>query len=146
MTLYTSLTRRTWWLKQVLIVVLRFSLNLLQKSDGSTENGITFPDPAKDPNAFPATINIPVLLIISIALISFWTRTVYGTWCQQLLCHSTTLMIHTLCSISTFNQQLNTVEQSHIRCSLPWERWRAKGTDYASILHSFKLFIYRMDE
>ena len=37
----------------------------------SQNNGITFPDPVKNPNAFPATINIPVLLISSIALISF---------------------------------------------------------------------------
>ena len=34
-------------------------------------DGITFPDPVKNPNAFRATINIPVLLISSIALISF---------------------------------------------------------------------------
>ena len=66
----------------------------------------------KKPNAFPATINIPVLLMSSIALISFRTRTIYGTWFQQLLCHSATLMIHTLCSISTLNQQLNNLEQT----------------------------------
>ena len=41
------------------------------KSDRSSENGITFPDPVKNPNAFPATINIPVLLMSSIAVISF---------------------------------------------------------------------------
>ena len=46
-------------------------LELLQKSDRSTEIGITFPDPVKNPNAFPATINIPVLLMSRIALISF---------------------------------------------------------------------------
>ena len=54
----------------------------------------------KNSTAFPATINIPVVLMGSIALISFWTRTFYWTWFQQLLCHSTTLMIHTLSSIS----------------------------------------------
>ena len=42
-----------------------------QKSDRSTENGIIFPDPVKNPNPFPATINMSVLLMISIALISF---------------------------------------------------------------------------
>ena len=31
------------------------------KSDRSTENGITFPDPMKNPSTFPATINITVL-------------------------------------------------------------------------------------
>ena len=45
-----------------------------------------------------------------------------GTWFQQLLCHSVTLMIHTLRSISTLNQQLNNLEQTHIRCSLHYER------------------------
>ena len=89
----------------ILIVVLRSSLKLLQKSDRSTENGITFPDPVKNPNAIPAKVNIPVLLMSSIALISFWTRTISGTWFQQLLCHSND---KTLCSISTLNQQPRT--------------------------------------
>ena len=46
-------------------------LKLLQKSDRSTENGVTFPDPVKNFSAFPATINMSVLLLSSIALISF---------------------------------------------------------------------------
>ena len=54
-----------------LIVALRSSLKFLPKSDRSTENGITFPDPVKNPNAFPAAINIPVFMMSSIALISF---------------------------------------------------------------------------
>ena len=41
------------------------------KLDRSTENRITFPDPVENPNAFPATINISVLLMSRIALISF---------------------------------------------------------------------------
>ena len=127
-------------------MALRSSLELLQKLDRSSENGITFPDPVKNPNAFPATINMPVLLMSSISLISFWTRTIYGTWFQQLLCHSATLMIHTLCSISTLNQQLNNLEQTQIRCSLNYERWTVKGRDCASALRSFKEITYRTDE
>ena len=50
---------------------LTFFLKLLQKSDRSTWNGITFPDPVKNPSAFPATIIMSVLLMNSIALISF---------------------------------------------------------------------------
>ena len=50
---------------------ITFFMKLLQKSDRSIENGITYRDPVKNPNAFPATINIPVLLMSSIALISF---------------------------------------------------------------------------
>ena len=100
----------------------------------------------KNPNAIPATINIPVLLMSSIALISFWTRTVYGTWFQQLLCHSATLMIHTLCSISTLNQQLNNLEQTQNRFSLHYERWTVKGRDCVSALHFFKEITYRTDE
>ena len=50
---------------------ITFLLKLLQKSDRSTENGIIFPDPEKNPNAFPATINLTFLLISSIALLSF---------------------------------------------------------------------------
>ena len=100
----------------------------------------------KNPGAFPATINITVILISSIALISLWTRTISGTWIQRLLCHSNTLMIDTLCPISTFNQQLTNLEQTHIRCSLLCERWTVKGRDCASALHSFKEITYRTDE
>ena len=100
----------------------------------------------KNPNAFPATINIPVLLMSSIALKSFWTRTIYGTWFQQLLSHSATLMIHTLCSISTLNQQLNNLEQTQIRCSLHYEQWTVKRRDCMSALHSFKEITYQTDE
>ena len=100
----------------------------------------------KNPNAFPATINIPVLLMSSIALISFWTRTIYGTWFHQLPCHSATLMIHTLCSISTLNQQLNNLEQTQIRCSLHYEQWTVKRRDCASALHSFEENTNRTDE
>ena len=148
MTLYTSLTRRTWCLMYILIVVLRSSLKLLQKWDRSTENGITFPDPVKNPNAFPATINIPVLLMSSIALISFWTRTINGTWFQQLLCHSTTLMIHTLCSISTLNQQLNNQKQTQIRCSLHCEGmyrladWSWSALSFDALETSFCRYIF----
>ena len=51
--------------------VITFLPKRLQKTDRSTENGITFPDPVKNPNAFPAPINISVALMNSIALISF---------------------------------------------------------------------------
>ena len=98
-------------------MALRSSLKHLQKWNRSTENGITFPDPVKNP------------------------------WFQQLLCHSDTPMIHTLCSISTLNQTLNNLEQTHIRCSLHCERWTVKGRDCASALLSFKEEItYRTDE
>ena len=41
------------------------------KSDRSTENGITIPDPVKTPSALPVTIKIAVLLVSSITLIPF---------------------------------------------------------------------------
>ena len=99
-----------------------FYPEVLQKSERSTENGITFPDPVKNPSAITVTIGITILLLSSITLISFWTRTIYGTWFQQLLCHSITPLIDTLCPISTLNQQLTNLEQTHIRCSLPCEQ------------------------
>ena len=116
------------------------------KLNSPTENRITFPDPVKNPIAFPATINISVLLMSCMALMSLWTRKIFGTWFQQHFCHSATLMIHTLRSISTLNQQLNNLEQTHIWCSLHYERWTVKGRDCASVLHSFKENIYRTDE
>ena len=88
-------------------------MKLLQKSERSTEIGITFPDPVKNPSAFPVMIGITVSLMSSITLTSFWTRTIYWTWFQQLLCHSITLMIDTLCPINTLNQQLTNLEQTH---------------------------------
>ena len=125
---------------------ITFCLKLLQKSDRSTENGITIPDPLKNLSAFPATINMSVLLMSSIALISIWPRTFYGTCLLQLLCHSATLIIHTLCSIKSLNQQLNNLEQTQIRCFLHYKRWTVKGRDCPSALRSFKEITYRTDE
>ena len=79
MALCTSLMRRTSWPKLIFIVVLLSTLKLLQKSDRSTENGFTFPDPVKNPRALTVTINITVFFS-SVTLISFWTHTTYGTW------------------------------------------------------------------
>ena len=131
---------------EILIVVLVSILKLLRKSERPTENGITFPDPVKNPIAFPVTIGITVLLMSSITLISFWTRTNYRTWFQRLLCHSTLLMIDTLCPISTLNQQLTNLEQAHIRCSFHCEGWTVKRRDCASALHSFNEITYQTEE
>ena len=61
-----------------------FMTETATKADRSAEDGITFPDPVKNPSAFPATINMSVLLMNSIALISIWPLTFYGTRLQQL--------------------------------------------------------------
>ena len=127
-------------------MVLISTLKLLQKSDRSSENRITFPDLLKNPSAIAATVNLTSLLMSSIALISLWTRTISGTWFQQLFCHSTTLVTDTLCPTGTLNQQLTNLEQTHIQCSLHCERWTAKGRDCASGLYSFKEITYRTDE
>ena len=129
-----------------MIAVLRSSLKLLQKSDISTDNGITFPDPVKNPKAIPVTTNIPVPLMSSIALITFWTHTIYGTWFQQFLYHSTTLMIYTLCSISTLNQQLNNLEQTHVGCSLHCERWTVEKEIRLRVSFAFFQRNYLPDE
>ena len=50
---------------------ITFSSETPKRSDRSTENGITFPDPVKKPSAFPATINITVLLMNSTPPTSF---------------------------------------------------------------------------
>ena len=146
LTLCTSLMTRTSWPMKILIVVLLSTLKLLQKSDRSTENGITFPDPKRNSSAFPVTIKLTVFLMNNINPIYFWTHTIYGTWFQQLLCHSTTLMIDTLCPISTLNQQHNNLQQTHIRCSLHWEGWTVEGRDCTSALHSFNENTYQTDE
>ena len=144
MTLCNSFVRRTSWPMMNLIVLLLSTLKLLQKTSRSTENGITFPDPVKNPCAIPVTINITVLLISSITLLSF--RTVYGTLFQQLLFHSTILMIDTLWPISTLKQQLTTIEHNHIWWSLHCEGWTIKGKICASALHSFNEITYKTDE
>ena len=146
MALCTWLMRRTSWPMWIFTVVLLSTLKLLQKSDRSTENGITFPDPVKNPSAFLVTFNITVFLISSITLISFWTHITYGTWFQQLLCHPNTLMIDTLCPFSTLNHQLTNLEQTLIQCFLHCERWTVKRRDYASALHFFREITYRTDE
>ena len=100
----------------------------------------------KNLSGFPATINMSVLLMSSIALISISPRTFYGTCLLQLLSHSTTITIDTLYPISTLNQQLTNLEQTHIRCSLQCERWTVKGKDCASVLRSFQEITYWTDE
>ena len=85
-------------------------------------------------------------MISGITLTSFWTRTIYWTWFQQLFCHWITLMIDTLCPINTLNQQLTNLEQTHIRCSLPCEGWTVKGKDCASALHFFNEITYHTDK
>ena len=67
-------------------------------------------------------------------------------WLQRLLCHSSTLMIGTLCPISTLNHQLTNLEQTHNRCLLHCERWTVKGRDCVSALHSFNEINYQSDE
>ena len=146
MTLCTSLMRRTSWPMKISFVVLLSTLKLLQKSDRSTENGITIPDPVKNPCAFPLTINKIVLLKSSINIITFWIRTIYGTWFQQLLYHSTILMIDTLCPISTLNQQLTNLEQTLFQCSFRWEGWTVKGKDCASVSQPSNEITYQTDE
>ena len=100
----------------------------------------------KNPSPFAATINITVLLMRSKSQWFFRTRTIYGTWFQQLLCHSTTLKIDTLCPFSTINQQLTNLEQTRIRYSLHCEGWTVKGRDCASALHSFNEITYQTAE
>ena len=79
-------------------------------------------------------INVTFLLMSSLPL-SFWTRTIYGTWIQQLLCHSTILLTGTLCPINTLKQQLINLEQvfsplppidskrNRLRVSFAFFRW-----------------------
>ena len=69
------------------------TMKLQQKLNKSTENGKTSPGPVKNPRASQVTINITVLLTKNTHLITFSTRTSYGTGIQQLLRHSTTLLI-----------------------------------------------------
>ena len=94
----------------------------------------------KKPKCIPGNNQITVLLMSSIALISFRNRTISATWFEQLLCQSTTLMIDLLGPISTLNQQLTNLEHTHIRCSLHCERWTAKkGTARQLCILSKKL-------
>ena len=133
---------------KILIVVLLFTLKLLQKTERSAENGITIPDPVncEKSKCIPSNDRHNCFIDEQHNLISFWTRTIYGTWFQQLSCHSITLMIDTLCPISTLNQQLTNLEQTHIRCSLLCEGWTVKRSDCASALHSFNEITYQTDE
>ena len=58
----------------------------------------------------------------------FLNPTIYGTWFQQLLCHSTTLMIEALWSISTSKQQLTNLQDSYpVFSSLPTMNSKTKG-------------------
>ena len=146
MTLCTSLVGRTSWLAYILIVVLLSTLKVLQKSERSTENGITFQDLLKNLSAFPVTIGVTVLLISSITLISFWTRTIYGDMVPAALMSLNHTNGRYYMSNRYLNQQLTNLEQTLIRCSLPREGWTVKGRGCASALHSFNEITYQTDD
>ena len=103
----------TSWPMYVLIVVLLFTLKLLQKSNRSTENGFTIPDLLKNPGTFSATINITNLIMSSLSPKTFWTLKKDVQWFQKLLCQTTTLMIEALCPITNLNQHLTNLEDSY---------------------------------
>ena len=125
---------------------INFTLKLPQKSNSSTENGKTFPLLVNNPSASQVTISVTVLLIRSIPLMFFWARTIYVTWIQQLLSHSTNVTMENLCPISTFKQQFTNLQQTYIRWSLHCERWTVKRKDCSSVLHSFRKITYRRDD
>ena len=78
------------------------------------------------PKGIPSNDHHNYFFLSSITLISFRTHTNHGTWFQRLLCHPNTLMINTLCPVSTINHQFTNLEQTHFRCSLHCERWTVK--------------------
>ena len=127
-------------------MVLLSSLKLIKKLDRSTENVITFPGPEENPSAFPLTIKTTVFLMNSLTLKSLCAQTIYGKRFQQLFCHSSTLMINTLCPIRTRNHQITNLEQTHIRCFLHCQQWTVKRRDCVSALNFFNEITYRTDE
>ena len=81
------------------------TLEVLQKLVGSTVNGKSFLDLVKNLSASQITINVTVLMMRRIHLISLFTPSIHGTWIQQLLWHSTTLLIGTACPISILKER-----------------------------------------
>ena len=63
---------------------ITFYPETLQKSDRSPENRISFPEPLKNPSAFPVTTNITVWLLNTIARKTVWTPTIYRFKFKQL--------------------------------------------------------------
>ena len=117
---------------------ITFYPKLLQKSDKPTDTGWKFLNPVKNANAMQVSINLTVLLTRSILLISFWTRKTCKTWMQLLLTQSDTLMIVTLCPISSLKQQFDNLELTYTRYSLYCEQLTVQGMDCTSLLHSFR--------
>ena len=109
-------------------------------------NGKTFLDAVQNPNALQEMINITFLFRSSMLLIIYWTRTVYGTWIQQLLYHPIRLLIGTPCAISIHKQQPTNLDQTYICRSFHWDRWTFKGRNCVSALHFFKELTLRTDE
>ena len=114
-----------------------------KKSDRSTENRFSFPEPLKNASAFPVTTNINCIIVEHHS--SNNCLNPYNLWDQiqaALLPPNHTNDRDILCPISTLNQQLTILEQTHIRCSLVCERWRVEIGDWTSALHSFKKTTY----
>ena len=69
------------------------------------------PDPVKTQSSSRVRINKTVLLMKSITLSFFWIPAVYGTWIQQLVFHSPTLLTEILCAFSILKHQLINIKE-----------------------------------
>ena len=142
----TSLMKRRAWVTSILIAVLLTTLKFLHRSKRSTENGKTIADLAKNPSASQITISITVALLRSIPLECFWTRRFFGTWIQQPIWHSTTLLVRTLKSTSILKKTTHQLRKYFIRCFIQCDHWTVKRRDCASTVHSFETNSKRTDK
>ena len=121
---------------KILIVVLLSTLELLQKQNRLTENVITFPVPLKTPSSFPVTFGIAVSSMSSITLISFWTRTIYERWFQQIFWHNIT---NDRYSMSNQCPQPTTYQPRTISCP-PFSSLRRMDSQRKGLRVSFAFF------
>ena len=110
----------------------------MQKSNLSTGKRKELPDFMETPSEPLVTINISISLMGSLLLTSFWTSKFCGTWTQQLLWHTTTLLIGVSWPFNILKHQLASLKQTYIRYSLHYDRWTIEGRGYESAFHSFK--------
>ena len=143
---FTLLMSTTWRPLYVLVVVLLTTLNVIEKSNLSTEDWQNSPDLVKTSVASQVTINLTVLSMRSVPLTSFQTLVYSGLWIQQLPGNSTALQLRIQWPFSIFKAQLTNLKQNHNRYPFHYDRMIVKRKKVRVCFTFCKEITYRTDD
>ena len=116
-------------------MALRFSLKILQNLDRSTEKRITFPDPVKNPNAFPPSNDQHICVVDELHSSNIFMNP-YNLW--DLVPAALLSLCHTNDTYSLFNQYTQPTTRQHRADSYPvFSSLRTMNSKRKGLLVSF---------